>query len=181
MATTLKLRPLDVGFDLKLTGHTVKIPADADSAEIVESGKDHLIQGNAEFIRKELVSRGYRAEVDIPTITITRTGEPPLRFTGAEIGSGSTRTSSGDSSNRWTTVKVYRTKGGKYVASVGHYTCWKGEHDSIEAGSFTTPAELVEWLKSDNDGRLGRASQEACEEAAKNDEAFGRAFVEEVE
>ena len=43
-----------------------------------------------------------------------------------------------------------------------------------------TPAEVVEWLK-DDDGALGRASQEACEEAAKNDEAFGKAFVEEVE
>ena len=181
MATTLKLRPIDVGFDPKLTSHIVKIPADAGSAEIVEGGKDCLIQGSAEFIRKELVARGYKAEIELPIIQINRTGEPPLRFTGVEIGSGDTRIEGGNRANRWTEVTIYRTKGGKLIAHVGYRTCWQGEHDTDNAKSFETPAELVEWLKDDNDGRLGRASQEACEDAAKNDEAFGKAFVEEVE
>ena len=114
-------------------------------------------------------------------ITITRTGEPPLRFTGIEIGSGDTKIDGGNRANRWTEVTIYITKGGKYVAHVGYRTCWQGEHDTDNARSFATPIELVEWLRSDNDGRLGRASQEACEEAAKNDEAFGKSFVEEVE
>ena len=117
----------------------------------------------------------------IKDITITRTGEPPLRFAGFEIGSGDTKIDGGNRANRWTEVTIYITKGGKYVAHVGHRTCWQGEHDTDNARSFATPVELVEWLKNDNDGRLGRASQEACEEAAKNDEAFGKAFVEEVD
>ena len=182
MATTLKLRPLDVGFDPKLTGHIVKIPADAGSAEIIdENGKDHLIQGDAEFIRKQLVGRGYKAEVELPIIQITRTGEPPLRFTGTKIGSGDTQIEGGNRANRWTEVNIYVTRGGKYIAHVGYRTCWQGEHGSDNARSFATPTELIGWLRSDNEGRLGRASQEACEDAAKNDDAFGKAFVEEVE
>lgn len=110
-------------------------------------------------------------------ITITRTGEPPLRFTGVEIGSGDNATGTG----RSVQVRIYRTKGGKYVARVYYSTCWQGEHDTCNAKSFATPAELIEWLRADNDGSLGRTSQESCEEAAKNDEAFGKAFVEEVE
>ena len=110
-------------------------------------------------------------------ITITRTGEPPLRFTGAEIGSGEVEVGTG----RRVRVRIYKTKGGKYVASVDSITRWQGEHDTTSAKSFVTPEEVVEWLRSDNDGRLGLASQEACEEAAKNDEAFGKAFVEEVD
>ena len=116
-------------------------------------------------------------DTDIKPITITRTGEPPLRFTGAEIGSEKVATGAG----RGIRVQIYKTKGGKYVASVEHNTCWQGEHSTTSAKSFATPLEVVEWLRSDNDGRLGRASQEACKEAAKNDEAFGKAFVEEVE
>lgn len=120
-------------------------------------------------------------DTEMKSVTITRTGEPPLRFTGVEIGSGDTRIEGGNRANRWTEVTIYRTKGGKLIAHVGYRTCWQGEHDTDNAKSFETPAELVEWLKDDNDGRLGRASQEACEDAAKNDEAFGKAFVEEVE
>ena len=175
--STLKLRPRDVGFDPLVTGHTVKIPADASCAEILTDGKEYLIQGSAEFICKELITRGYKAEVELPTITITRTGEPPLRFTGFKIGSENIATGAG----RGIRVQIYKTKSGKYVASVEHHTCWQGEHSTTNAKSIATPLEVVEWLRPDKGGRLGRASQEACEEAAKNDEAFGKAFVEEVE
>ena len=182
MQHILKLRPINVGFDPRDTQHIVKIPAGDDViAEIVEDGREHKIQGSAEFVCNELITRGYRAEVELPTVTITRTGEPPLRFVGTEIGCGDTKIDQGNRANRWTEVTIYRTKGGKYIAHVGYRTCWQGEHSTDSAKSFTAPAELVEWLRSDNDGRLGRASQEACEEAAKNDTEFGKVFVEEVE
>ena len=116
-------------------------------------------------------------DTDIKPITITRTGEPPLRFSGTNIGSGNNATGAG----RGVKVSIYRTKGGKYVAEICYRTCWQGETNTYKAEAFTTPAELVEWLRADNEGRLGRTSQEACEEAAENDEAFGKAFVEEVE
>ena len=113
--------------------------------------------------------------------TITRDGDRPIVFTGELIGSGSTHSNQGSNEFRYTDVYIYRTKGGKYVADVQHITRWQGERSTSKAAALNTPAEVVEWLKDDNDGALGRASQEACEEAAKNDEAFGKAFVEEVE
>ena len=118
---------------------------------------------------------------EMKVITLERTGLPPIRFTGIEVGSGSTRTVSGEGQNRWTTVCIYRSKGGKWLAHVRRMTCWEGEQCSYSATSAATPAELIAWLSNDNDGHLGRASQEACEEAAKNDAEFGKAFVEEVE
>ena len=117
-------------------------------------------------------------ENEMEVITLERTGLPPIRFTGTKIGSGSTAT---HDSTRWTTVHIYRSKGGKWLAQVRHITQWEKEHDSYSATSAASAADLVEWLKSDNDGRLGRASQGACDDAAKNDEEFAKAFVEEVE
>ena len=177
----LKLRPIDAGFDARKTGHKIVVPDDATSAEILKNGDEpHILEGTAEFIREHLPRYGYAVD-GTGKFTIDRTGELPLRFTGFEIGSGSTRTSSGDSSNRWTSVRIWRTKGGKYVVRAGNYTCWQGEQDHIRGASFATPAEVIDWLRSDNDGRLGRASQEACEEAANNDAEFAKAFVEEVD
>lgn len=113
--------------------------------------------------------------------TITRDGDKPIVFTGERIGEGSTHSNQGSNEFRYTDVYIYRTKGGKYVVDVQHITRWQGEQSTSTAAALDTPDDVIAWLKEDNDGNLGRASQEACEEAAKNDEAFGKAFVEEVE
>lgn len=110
-------------------------------------------------------------------ITLDRTGLPPIRFTGAVIGATTIETGAG----RRTRVKIFRSKGGKWLAQVGHLTQWEKEHDSYSATSAETPTELIAWLVADNGGSLGRASQEACEDAAKENEEFAKAFVEEVE
>ena len=108
---------------------------------------------------------------------IDRTGLPPLRFIGEAIGNGSTR---GHSSTRWTNVSIYRTKGGKWVANVVNRTQWEGEHDYAKAQPFESPKELIKFL-CDNEERLGRASQEACENAAKANPEFAAAFVETLD
>jgi hypothetical protein len=113
-------------------------------------------------------------------IEIRRTGLPPIRFTGEQIGKGSTRSIRGEGQNRWTEVSIYHTQGGRYVAHVGRITCWQGETDHHAAVSKATPQEVVAWLKGEDD-KLGRASQEAVEMAAKNDPAFAEAWVEAVE
>lgn len=114
-------------------------------------------------------------------ITIKRTGLPPLRFTGEKIGSGDTRIEHGNRANRWTEVNIYITKGCKWIAEVRSITCWQGEHDHFKASSFDTPKELIDWLSEDNDGVLGRASQEACDNAAKNSTTFAESFVELID
>lgn len=110
-------------------------------------------------------------------ITLHRTGLPPIKFMGEEIASGSTR---GNNSTRWTTIRLYRSKGGKWLYSIERRTCWQGEKDHVEAGSVATPQELIEVLKNE-EGLLGEASQEACEEAAQKCPEFAAVFVEIVE
>jgi len=100
--------------------------------------------------------------------TIGRTGLPPIKFRGEMIGSGSTRRHDSD---RWTTVRIYRTAAGRYIYQVSNLTCWDGERDYFTAGSCASSAEVIAALKDDN-GYLGAASQEACEEATKADPAF---------
>ncbi len=103
--------------------------------------------------------------------SIKRTGLPPIVFNGHAIGSGSTHSHQGDSQNRWTEVDIYRTAAGRFIWHLAHMTCWQGEHDYFSGGSCATAAECITALQDDQ-GNLGRASQEACEEAAKNDPDF---------
>jgi len=65
---------------------------------------------------------------------ITRDGEQDLKFEGELIASASSSPESarGDYSGsvgRWTELRLYRTKGGKYVCQSIGRTQWQGEHD----------------------------------------------------
>lgn len=111
---------------------------------------------------------------------IKRTGLPPIKFSGEVIGSGSTEIEHGNRSNRWTEVEIYKTKGGKFVATVGHLTIWQGESDHYKAQSFEKASDAIEWLKGEG-GTLGKASQSAVEKAVQNDPSFAEAWVETVE
>lgn len=119
-----------------------------------------------------------KTNTESENIELNRTGLPPIRFTGREIGSGSTRT---NDSTRWTSVSIYRSQGGRWLASVASFSCWEDEQDHHRAAAFETALGLVDWLTADNDGRLGRASQQACEEASKADPDFREAYVEVID
>lgn len=108
--------------------------------------------------------------------TITRDGQPPLRFEGAIIGSAS----SCRVDTRGTDITIYRTKGGRFVAQVERWTRWQGESGSDSAAAKDTLSELSEWLAEDNNGTLGRIAQEAIEEAIKKDPTLRDQFVEDV-
>ena len=181
--STLKLRPIDAGFDARKTGQKIIVPDDATVAEILDKDeKPHLLQGDAVFIRRSLPNYGYEvAESPFKKFNISRTGLPPMKFTGRKIAFASTKTVRGEGQNRWTEVAIYRTKGGKWIGYIGSITCWQGEFDHYKATSCDSPQSLIDWLRDDYNGTLGRASQEACEEAAKADAEFAAAFVEEVE
>ncbi len=114
--------------------------------------------------------------------TINRDGLPPIAFTGEQIASANNAMGRNGHANRWFAVRIYRTKGGRYVASFGSFTQWQGESDHCTAASFDTAAEVIEWLRlKDDDGLLGAISQKAVEEAAKADPGFAAAWVEEVD
>lgn len=115
------------------------------------------------------------------TQIVTRDGLPPIKFTGEEIGMGTTKN---HSSTRWSIVVIYATKAGKFVVAIETITQWQGETDSFSASSFATAREVIDWLGRDTgegDGKLDRASQDAVERAAKNSEAFALAWCETVD
>ena len=113
-------------------------------------------------------------------ITIKRDGRKPITFTGEMIGKASSHSHQGDKQNRWTEVEIYLTRGGNYVALLVRRTCWQGESDRLDAEVCLTPADVIAFL-SEGEPELGTVSQEAVEKAAKNDEAFAKAWIEEVE
>jgi hypothetical protein len=113
-------------------------------------------------------------------LIIKRDGLPPIAFTGEEIASANNAIGHNGHANRWTTVTIYRTKGGKFIASLSRRTQWQGEAGSDTAASFATAAEVIEWLK-EGEAELGSVSQEAVEEATKVEPAFAAAWVENVE
>lgn len=93
------------------------------------------------------------------TITLENDNAPDVRFTGELVASSSSSpdTSSSyhsGSTGRWTTLKLYKTKGGKFVAqSVGH-TQWQGEHDRYKVAVCETEADVINffghgWLAKD--------------------------------
>ena len=114
--------------------------------------------------------------------TIKRTGLPPIVFTGEQITSASNQYGPNGHRNRWYEIEIYRTKGGRYVASVNYYTQWQGESDDLTADSFDSAGEVIDWLRLKcTDGLLDEVEQKTVEEAAKNDPAFAAAWVEVVE
>ena len=112
-------------------------------------------------------------------LIIKRDGLPPIAFTGEEIASASNEINSNGRANRWTVVKIYRSKGGKFIATLARITCWQGESDRHAAASFATAAQVIDWLK-EGEAELGSVSQEAVEEAASVAPEFAAAWVEEV-
>ena len=110
-------------------------------------------------------------------ITVRRDGDRDLSFEGVLLGSGSMETGTG----RGTDVSLFKTKSGKYVVSVRAWTAWEGEHDSHRAGVCDTAEVVLDWLVQDAGGQLGRASKEALESAAKEDDGIAAVVVERVD
>ena len=117
---------------------------------------------------------------DMEKFTIKRDGLPPIAFNGEVLAKADNTTQNGNRANRWIEVTIFRTQGGKYVASLDRYTRSEGESDRRAAVSRENAAGIIEWLKEDGD-ELGSVSQEAVEMAAKADPAFSAAWVEVVE
>ena len=117
---------------------------------------------------------------------ITRDGHPPIRFVGHQIGQGETGRDHNGNRNRWTTVTIFATKGGKFVVQTEYQTCWQGESDATSARSFETAAAVIEYLRESaaecgsEEGRLTDEAQEAVQEASAANADFAAAWVENV-
>ena len=118
---------------------------------------------------------------DMEKFIIKRDGLPPIAFTGEKIASASNSIGHEVHANRGTiTVRIYRTKGGKFIAHISRRSQWEGEWGSDAAASFETAAGVIDWLK-EGGTELGTVSQSAVERAAEASPEFAAAWVEEVQ
>jgi hypothetical protein len=81
-------------------------------------------------------------------ITVRRTGDRLLQFTGQVIATVSSRNIAGTESDCWHELGLYLTAGGQYVVAVGYRTGRNGELSHDEAIVLETEEEVSEFLKN---------------------------------
>jgi len=100
-------------------------------------------------------------------ITLTRTGNRPLRFVGEQIENESTKWINGKQQNRWSEIGLYRTKNNLYVLAINYYTCWQGEQDHYRADIFDSIEDVAAYLRAD-DGACSRSFATAISRLLEN-------------
>lgn len=87
-------------------------------------------------------------DIDMETITLENDNAPDVRFTGEEVASSSSSANNASSyysgsTGRWTVLKLYKTKGGKFIAQSIGRTQWQGEHDRYKVAVCETEADVI--------------------------------------
>lgn len=90
---------------------------------------------------------------DLEVIEINRDNAPDLKFTGVQIASASSKDPYGSNNGRWTVLRLYRTKGGKFIAQSIGCTQWQGEKDRYAAEVCSNHAEVIKFF---GHGRLAK-------------------------
>jgi len=111
---------------------------------------------------------------------IRRDNMKDLVFKGVELGSACSRAINGPGQNRYSTLTIYRTAGGKYVFHNEYTTHWQGESDTSEAEVYDTAEDLINELIGPG-GDVSELRKELIEEAGAEDEAFVGVLVERIE
>lgn len=88
------------------------------------------------------------------TITLTRTGNRPIRFDGEQIASASTKAGQGPAESRWWDLALYRTAAGAYVVQIVYDTLWQGDSSRSDVYSCPDAAAVVDAVRS-HDHRRG--------------------------
>lgn len=101
---------------------------------------------------------------------VRRDGDTDLRFEGVPLADVSSQTNQGPDQSRWTEIRIYRTKGGKYVVVVVGRTQWQGEHDRRAAYVCEGKKGVIDALFQDDpyaegEGYLSHLAKEALDEA----------------
>lgn len=97
-------------------------------------------------------------------ISIERAGIPNLDFTGEVIG---------QSAGPTPRVKIYRTKGQKFIGAI------KVNQVMSDAQHYDKPDGVIAWFK--NNYGITPEIEDAIEDAAKHDDAFKAAWNEHVD
>jgi hypothetical protein len=107
-----------------------------------------------------------------------REGNPPLRFTGKIIGTAvDENPNANDSYHR---VTIFTTARKKFVVVQVFDWSWR-ERPRRDAAAFAEAKDVVDWLRSEEDGKLSEVAQRALGEAAAVDDRLAAAFGEDVD
>lgn len=117
---------------------------------------------------------------ELEEIKIHRDGMKDLVFKGLELGSACSRTINGPGQNRFSTLTIYRTAGGKYVYHNEYTTHWQGESGSSEAEVYDTAEDLLDDLIGAN-GEVSELEKKLIKDASAEDEAFIGVLAERIE
>ena len=96
--------------------------------------------------------------------SIEQVEKPDLVFTGDVIGQSAGQTPA---------LRIFRTKGGKFIAAL------LSDRTRSQTGTFDKPGDLVAWLERITS--ITAELQLAIENAAKNDEMFKAFWTQRVE
>jgi hypothetical protein len=152
----------------ELEGATI-VDEDDDEIEISDLS-DLLIENDFEVINYDSLKEGIDETNDIDSDTDSKEAEgmerytlendnaPNVRFTGEILATASSRRVTNDG-GRWTNLKLFKTKGGKYVCFTEGVTCWQGENNRYQTEVCETLDAVV-----DHFGH-GRLAKEIYEEA----------------
>lgn len=83
-------------------------------------------------------------------ITLPRTGDRPLTFTGKLLSEASSHKHNGPCQNRYWELALYRTESGKFVAHIHYKTQWQGENDTDTVLHAEDATDLAAQIKSHN-------------------------------
>lgn len=101
-------------------------------------------------------------ESDMETIIVQRDNDTDIRFNGEEIASVSSKSAYNDG-GRWTVLKLWKTKGGKFICQSIGRTQWQGETDRFSAAIADDEAGVIDFFKH------GRLAKELYSEANIDD------------
>lgn len=144
----------DHGADvLTITGATV-VDEDGDelsSADVVDLFDEHAAAEFTDVDWPGMLPEREIEEVDVDSdakeYLIERTNALDLKFTGELIAS--VYTSKNNAScrpGRWTTLDLYRTASGKFIAESVDYPIWEHEHERHSAELCATEADVIRFF-----------------------------------
>lgn len=144
-------------------------------------------------------------EQQLEHFELERTNGRSVKFNGEEIAGAGGKWRNGKEQTRWSTLTLYRTKGGKYVLHQEYVTMWQGEDSTSQVTVCDNPISVIYALsrKSERergetpttvaitdeqfplnefpDEELGELESELLRRARAADPGFGKAAIEEVE
>jgi hypothetical protein len=118
----------------------------------------------------------------MPTFTLTRTGQAPIRFEGELVAEASSRSHEGGPlQNRWHEIEIFLTECGRVLAHVEFCSRHQGEfhHHTVVDVLSPRPLSLSSWLQS-YDYRTGwqgyPSGEHYAERQARIEQAIGDGY-----